>query len=72
MKIADNKQQKQLIFDQEEIGGEQQGIDFFITLLQLFDSYVHVNFGFLKKLIFLFFFLAMLHGLWDLSSPTKD
>ena len=21
---------------------------------------------------FLFFFLAVLHGLWDLSSPTKD
>ena len=49
MKIADNKQQKQLIFEQEEIGHEQQGIDFFITLLQLFDSYVRVNFGFLKN-----------------------
>ena len=42
MKIADNKQQKQLIFEQEEIEGGQQGIAFFITLLQLFGSYVHV------------------------------
>ena len=30
------------------------------------------NLGLKKKNFFFFFFLALRHGLWDLSSPTRD